>query len=630
MLKSPGDEVLTVLAVASQPWPGAAFVVHWGRPEPWRSLPRWRRHRLACLAASSHHPPSLDAALAHCGTVLEADALASAATVGDLETCRRLYETEGCNWDYALVGTAAGHSGSLPVCKWLAEAVPDIAEQQQRILLPAAIFAGHARVVEWALESMENDHDWGGAWVGAAAKAGRVELMQQLAARYPLALRAPRGGPDLLVQVAFGCPLAVLQKQYEPWGRGLLEGMMHKECLLLAAAASPMPDWAEKCDWLWARWGTSAAAFATHSCHVEGEVIGAIMQSPDFPQRLQLLASRGLGSCLKRHAPRAAGIIGSTAAVEFCLDHLPALLREQAAVQVLAGGGGAPAVAAAGGPLPAEGPATRQQRRQLRQQVNEFTELIATAAAEQGHVPVLQLLRRRGFVFQLGHLQSTLKCWVCHEKKTDGFASVRYLLLEDPAALAQAGYAADAWSYLFQNVASDGADLSMLRHLHEQHGAPIDLVTVAHGGSEDALSWALAALEAAGQTPEPLACTNFEDVLSYGNWAAADWLARHGLAPPNQELLNYMLSVERCRISIPNLQWVVGMGSGQDRVQVQAQAQVQWTAELHAALVRRQPFICGDDNEAPGRKQWLAGLIETVAAELVRAVTAELAVTTCG
>ena len=37
----------------AQPWPGADFVAHWGRPEPWRALNRRQRHTLLCLAASA-------------------------------------------------------------------------------------------------------------------------------------------------------------------------------------------------------------------------------------------------------------------------------------------------------------------------------------------------------------------------------------------------------------------------------------------------------------------------------------------------------------------------------------------------------------------------------------------------
>ncbi|KAG2428295.1 hypothetical protein HXX76_010445 [Chlamydomonas incerta] len=622
----------------SQPWPGAAFVAHWGRPEPWSALPRWQRLRLLCLAASSRHSSSLDAALTHCGTVITADALASAAAVGDLQACRRLHETEGCEGcrqDNRLVGTAAGLSGSLPVCGWLADATPDNkqAELLQSFLLPAAIFAGHERVVEWALERLGNDHNQSGAWVGAAAKAGRLELMQRLAARYPFDLWAQQGQPMVLSRVAFGCPLAVLQQYYEPWGTGLLGNPWQRRYLLLAAAASPTPDWAEKCAWLCAQWGTAAAAFGTRIAElrrrrlVDGWEVADAMQHTDFPQRLQLLASRGLGPDLERHAPWAAGIVGSTAALEFCLDQLPGTAAGRV-VQV-----------AAGGPPPAQNPAAQQR-------ISERMELIAPGAVEHGHVPVLRLLRGRGFVFRDRHLRAALgdaafgKTKVYHVQDS-GLASLRYLLLEEPAGLAPGGGAAADWSCLFRDVAVGGADLPLLRHLHEQHGAAIDLVAVAQGGSEEALSWAVAALEAAGQAPQPLSGNDLWDVLSSGNWAAADWLVRHGLAPTKQELLRHMLFEDPGRTRVPDLQWVVGVRGGQDR----SQAQVQWTAELHAALkaawtfyeslardvsisgipvestgARRQLGRGADiGNETPGRLRWLAELVEAVGAELAGA-----------
>ncbi|KAG2426810.1 hypothetical protein HXX76_012863 [Chlamydomonas incerta] len=264
---------------AAQPWPGAAFVAHWGRPEPWRALARWQRLRLLCLAASSHHPPSLDAALAYCGTVIEADALASAIIAGDLETCRRFFETEGCNWDEELDVVAA--------------------------------------------------EDWPDVFAGAAA---------------------------------------------------------------------------------------------------------------------------------------------------------------------------------------------------------------------------------------------------------------------------------------------NGDDLPLLRHLHKQLGVAIDLAAVAEGCSEEALSWAVAALEAAGQAPEPLSCTEFKEVLSKGNLAAADWLVRHGLAPPKQELLEDMLLDDYFSTDIPNLQWVVEKRGGQDRVQ--SQPQVRWSAELYAGLVRmREVCTPGRCYAVPAHTRWLAALVDVVAAE---------------
>ncbi|KAG2426599.1 hypothetical protein HXX76_012915 [Chlamydomonas incerta] len=373
----------------------------------------------------SHHPPSLDAALAHCGTAVEADALASAITAGDLETCWRLFETEGCEWDGCLVGTAAAHAGSLPVFEWLVHTMPHRELDLGGNLLPAIFYAGHC---------------------------------------------SKRGESSMLAHVASSYTLAALQQYYEPWGTGLLEGVEPKLRLLLAAAASPTPDWADKCGWLWAR-----------------------------------------------------GVLPY---------QLPELLRQQAASPTAAAG---PAAAGAGGPLPAEGPAAQQLQQ-------ESMELIAAAAAEQGHVPVLRLLRRRGFVFQLG--------------------------------------------------------------------VAIDLVAVAQGGSEEALSWAVAALEAAGQAPKPLSCSELECLLILGNLAAADWLVRHGLAPQKQELLMHMLLKTRDQTRISLLQWVVGMGGEQERVG--SQQQVQWTAELHAALVGMQGHW---RYAVPAHKRWLAALIDVAAAE---------------
>ncbi|KAG2426450.1 hypothetical protein HXX76_011681 [Chlamydomonas incerta] len=220
-----------------------------------------------------------------------------------------------------------------------------------------------------------------------------------------------------------------------------------------------------------------------------------IMRRDDFPQRLQLLASCGLHSCLERLAPKSAVAIGSIAAVEFCLDQLPALVGQHAAAPMVAAGAGEPAAAAAGGPLAAADPAAQQWQWQMMGN-------IATAAAMQGQVAVLRLLRGRGFVFHARDVFATLNYRFFLEKRSASLPSVRYLILEDPADLAQGGGGdAGDWSTLFKRVAAKGADLPLLRHLHEQLGAAIHLVTVARGGGEEALSWAVAALEAAGQAP---------------------------------------------------------------------------------------------------------------------------------
>eukprot|EP00198_Chlamydomonas_reinhardtii_P011259 XP_001700596.1 predicted protein [Chlamydomonas reinhardtii] len=76
------------LARLLQPWPGDLFVLHWGHPEPWRALTLRQRRRLLCLAASSGHAPSLDAALEHAGCDMPSRALTSAAAAGNLAAFR--------------------------------------------------------------------------------------------------------------------------------------------------------------------------------------------------------------------------------------------------------------------------------------------------------------------------------------------------------------------------------------------------------------------------------------------------------------------------------------------------------------------------------------------------------------
>ena len=78
---------------AEHPWPGPAFVAHWGRPEPWRSLSQSQQVRLLCLAASSGHLPSLEAALLVGGPVSNAklaQLVESAADGGSVACCELL------------------------------------------------------------------------------------------------------------------------------------------------------------------------------------------------------------------------------------------------------------------------------------------------------------------------------------------------------------------------------------------------------------------------------------------------------------------------------------------------------------------------------------------------------------
>ena len=213
---------------------------------------------------------------------------------------------------------------------------------------------------------------------------------------------------------------------------------------------------------LWAQWGGAVEGLdfdISPFNEPRGQWMANVMSRPDFPQRLQLLASYRLRDMIDRYAPEAAGTIGSTAAVEFCLDQLPALLRQQA---VLAAGGG-PA-AAAGGPVPVAEQQQVAEDAAVQQQHVASMRLIAEAAARHGRVPVLRLLRERGYIFPPASLEWVLTSL---DRSFDGLTSLRYLLLEEPGAVEQGG-ADEDWSSLFRIAAMRGADLPLLQHLHQR------------------------------------------------------------------------------------------------------------------------------------------------------------------
>ena len=148
-----------VAIACAETWPGDAFARHWGCPEPWRSLPLPRRLRLLCLAASSHHPPSLDAALTHSGVRLSFEVLQAAAAAGDLNAFLRLL-SEGCDCAMAAL-EAAAHCGHLHLLQWVwSDPDPNLhlrqafgwARHQRRQHVPLAVSAcagGQGRVLTW-------------------------------------------------------------------------------------------------------------------------------------------------------------------------------------------------------------------------------------------------------------------------------------------------------------------------------------------------------------------------------------------------------------------------------------------------------------------------------------------------
>eukprot|EP00198_Chlamydomonas_reinhardtii_P000282 XP_001689617.1 predicted protein [Chlamydomonas reinhardtii] len=177
-----------VIVGCQEAWPGKDFVAHWGRPDPWRALSLARRRRLLCLAASSHHAGSLEAALDHCDVKLEADVFESAAAAGDLEACKRL-TAQGCPVS-GLGLCAAAFGGNLQVVKFVMQILGDKSEVTGLCYghpcADAAVYAaagGHAAVLEWAAARRPSAVlTWRclGASVMWAAHHGHGELLEQM------------------------------------------------------------------------------------------------------------------------------------------------------------------------------------------------------------------------------------------------------------------------------------------------------------------------------------------------------------------------------------------------------------------------------------------------------------------
>ena len=136
----------------------------------------------------------------------------------------------------------------------------------------------------------------------------------------------------------------------------------------------------------------------------------------------------------------------------------------------------------------------------------EISELLGQAVSW-GHVPVLELLVERfgagafgiedimaaGESNRMPALQYLVNTWVqAHGggQQTSGSNST--------GIAAGSGDDGD-WDEVFSCAAGQGADLSLLRLLHERCGAAIDLAAGAAGGSEETIQWAVGTLWAAGK-----------------------------------------------------------------------------------------------------------------------------------
>lgn len=293
LVRKPSSDAWALVLLAEHPWPGRDFVAHWDTAERWHALNVSARTSLLCLAASSLHGPSLDVALRHsaCGG-LSSSVLGAAVASGDLQACERLLH-EGCEvgLDAELRAARGGHLHALQWLQQRGMLSKPIHERDVNYIFGAALAAsagGHAHVLAWLEGQVGGDGQWGrpppspdwraGMLAVEAAKAGHIGLLDLLAPRVqPRNRRERYEGHKVLVAIAYGCPLAVLQRYYcqgshsggggaeggaggggtggegGSWtGEGPLRGTRARE-LLSSALASPLADWRQKVQWLLAQ-----------------------------------------------------------------------------------------------------------------------------------------------------------------------------------------------------------------------------------------------------------------------------------------------------------------------------------------------------------------------------------------
>ncbi|KAG2440598.1 hypothetical protein HYH02_010178 [Chlamydomonas schloesseri] len=522
------------------PWPSVAFVAHWGRPQPWRALNLRQRRRCVSLAANSGCAASLEAALAHCGCCLSSEVAVAAVLGGSLAAVKTLLVREGCDCSGAPLEVVAAEAGHLPVLQWLLQARREqlLQDAEQWIIIgqppaeittaAAACRGGHAHILAWLQEQEQRQQQQqqqqpgpiaGGPiaiahpravpfLAGAAAEGGHVGLLRQLLPRLePIPTVATH---SMLRKVAQGCPLEVLQCVYlHLYGECAEPGAGTKQSLAFAAAVSPTPDWEAKLGWVLQQQPNArmpghpnpALSCADRDEDVIQHAAGAL---PDWLQRLQALSAHSVPLPPLDGLVSRAAAVGDVAALRWLLE----------------------------------------ERRGGREVAARMSEELMQEAAASGHVPVLAELRARGGVLGKAHVGLAAV-----EGRAD---AVRWLLQQQPLQPP-----VTEWRSVFVDLARRGADLELLRQLHERHGAPIDIDAVAQAGSVDALEWAVAALRqgaaacGSGQEPPPQQApthavrqllrhlqrrTAWLSAALHGNLAAADWAARlladHGHEPP--------------------------------------------------------------------------------------------------
>ncbi|KAG2423176.1 hypothetical protein HXX76_010944 [Chlamydomonas incerta] len=264
---------------AERPWPGAAFIGHWDRPEFWRSLSLAQRRRLLLLAASSGHPASLEVAIRRCGVAeppaQPADSAPAslgekecyfrgALAVGDLRCADILWSAGFRHHDNIHTAVPAAVMGGLEACQWLLARPADPGSVQLLVLQLAecAAFTGREGQLDWLLEqdqelaSSELPH-----LAYCAALGGHVGTMQRLRARPGNAWPGDADMRLLAALVRGVAPLPVVEEAAAQLLGGVgvaVEAAVEAEAgtavaqrvrLVLAAALSYSHDWAAKLGW---------------------------------------------------------------------------------------------------------------------------------------------------------------------------------------------------------------------------------------------------------------------------------------------------------------------------------------------------------------------------------------------
>ncbi|KAG2440428.1 hypothetical protein HYH02_010313 [Chlamydomonas schloesseri] len=169
------------------------------------------------------------------------------------------------------------------------------------------------------------------------------------------------------------------------------------------------------------------------------------------------------------------------------------------------------------------------------------------------------------------------------------------------------------WSQAFRCVARRGAGGPLLRLLHERHGAAIDLVAVAEGGSEAHVEVAVQTLGATKSVGAP----GLLVILRAGNWAAVDRLLLRGLTLKHEvvrtlaELRHAMLlDHDKGPWRVPMLQWMV------DR------CGLEWTADCAQQLEMLSERCRSCRGASPSQMRWQMAAVQEAEKRAARRVCA--------